>query len=248
MQPRYSEFCRRRRLARERRLLRGHRAGLAGRRALLLRSAPRERVMRELALVGLVALVFGLGSYYATGQLDALRAAEPGGRRRSRWRRAAVLALRRLRFAAGSHSRRLLLRGLLGVAAALALAVALERAAAWSGLRATPPSSAASSWPRRRARRWPSCRASCGDALSTTASTRAPGTPGSCSRAWRSRAACRCASGCSTTAPEELERFEVAASNTVVLELGVALRDRRTTARGHALRGALPAARRRATA
>ena len=48
---------------------------------------------------------------------------------------AAALALRRLRFAAGSHSRRLLLRGLLGVAGALALAVALERAAAWSGLR-----------------------------------------------------------------------------------------------------------------
>jgi len=40
-----------------------------------------------------------------------------------------------LRFAAGSHSRRVLLRGLLGVAGALVLAVALERLAVWSGLR-----------------------------------------------------------------------------------------------------------------
>jgi hypothetical protein len=90
--------------------------------------------MRELALIGAVALVFGLGSFYATRQpsafvllnlaVGALALAAAAG-----------LAFRGVRFAAGSHSRRLLLRGLLRVAGALVLAVGLERAAAWSGLR-----------------------------------------------------------------------------------------------------------------
>jgi hypothetical protein len=85
--------------------------------------------MRELALIGLIALGFGLGSYQATGELTGfavlnLVVGTLG------LAAAAGLALRRLRFAAGSHSRRVLLRGALGVAGALALAVALERAAA----------------------------------------------------------------------------------------------------------------------
>jgi ABC-type uncharacterized transport system involved in gliding motility auxiliary subunit len=90
--------------------------------------------MRALALAGLIALAFGLGSYYATGErtpfatlnlaAGALALAAAG-----------AFALRRLRFAAGSHSRRVLLRGLLGVAAAIAGAIALERAAAWTGWR-----------------------------------------------------------------------------------------------------------------
>ena len=90
--------------------------------------------MRALALAGLIALAFGLGSYYATGE-RTLYATLNLGAGALALAAAALLALRRLRFAAGSHSRRVLLRGLLGVAGALALAIALERAAAWSGWR-----------------------------------------------------------------------------------------------------------------
>jgi hypothetical protein len=90
--------------------------------------------MRELALLGLVALAFGLGSYYSTRQLTAFSALNLAAGALALVA-AAGLALRRLRFPAGSHSRRVLLRGLLGVAGALALAILLERAAAWSGLR-----------------------------------------------------------------------------------------------------------------
>ena len=91
--------------------------------------------MRALALAGLIAIAFGLGSYYATGALThyATLNLSTGALALAA---AALIALRRLRFAAGSHSRRVLLRGLLGVAGALALAIALERAATWTGWRA----------------------------------------------------------------------------------------------------------------
>jgi ABC-type uncharacterized transport system involved in gliding motility auxiliary subunit len=64
--------------------------------------------MRELALAGFVALGFGLGSYYATGDLGTFSVVN--------------LLL-------------VILRGLLGIAVALALGVGLERAASWSELR-----------------------------------------------------------------------------------------------------------------
>jgi len=175
--------------------------------------------MRELALVGLVALGFGLGSFYATRELTAFAGLNLALGTLA-LATAAGLALRRLRFAAGSHSRRLLLRGLLGVAGALALAVALERAAAWSGLR--------------------------GDLTFERSFELAPATlkalaeiPGelkatlyydrfdprarhtrlllaSLARSGRVRVGERLLSD----SPEEQDRFEIAGSNTVVLELG----------------------------
>ncbi len=90
--------------------------------------------MRALALAGLIALAFGLGSYYATGERTLFASLNLAAAALA-LATAALLALSQLRFAAGSHSRRVLLRGLLGVAGALALALALERAAAWSGWR-----------------------------------------------------------------------------------------------------------------
>ncbi len=67
--------------------------------------------MRELGLAGLVAIVFGLGSYYATRDVGSFSLLNLG---------AGALALlvaliggaRRLRLVRGPHSRRVLLRGL----------------------------------------------------------------------------------------------------------------------------------------
>jgi hypothetical protein len=89
--------------------------------------------MRELALAGFVALGFGLGSYYATGELATFSVV-------NLLLGAAALLLaiaagaRRLSFAGGPHSRPVILRGLLGIAVALA----------WTG----PSSSASRSHPR----------------------------------------------------------------------------------------------------
>ncbi len=84
--------------------------------------------MRELALVGLVAVVFGLGSFWATDHFGAFSALNLA---------AGALALlaalglgaRRLRAVGGPHSRPLIARGLFWIGAALAVAVAAERAA-----------------------------------------------------------------------------------------------------------------------
>jgi hypothetical protein len=91
--------------------------------------------MREIAVAGLIAFAFGLGSYHATRELTPFTVLNLAAGALA-LAAAALLALRRLRFASGSHSRRVLLRGLLGILAALALAVGLERAASWSGWRA----------------------------------------------------------------------------------------------------------------
>jgi hypothetical protein len=91
-------------------------------------------VTRELALVGLVALLFGLGSYYATDEFGTFSAANLA------LGAAALLAAlgagaRRLRALRGPHARRVVARGCLRVAAALTVAVGLERAAARADLR-----------------------------------------------------------------------------------------------------------------
>jgi hypothetical protein len=91
-------------------------------------------VTRELALVGIAALAFGLGSFYAVGELGAFSAANLG---------LAALALlgalasgaRRLRSAGGPDARRIAARGALRIAGALALAVGLERTAALAEVR-----------------------------------------------------------------------------------------------------------------
>ena len=85
--------------------------------------------MRELGLAGLVAILFGLGSYYAAREFGAFSVANLvlGS---LALLLAAALGARRLRFAGGPHSRAVILRGLGLVAAALTLGVALERGAA----------------------------------------------------------------------------------------------------------------------
>jgi hypothetical protein len=175
--------------------------------------------MRALALAALIALGFGLGSYYATGERSLyatlnLAAGALAGLA------ALALALRRLRFAAGSHSRRVLLRGGLGIAAALALAVGLERAAAWTGWRgdltfeqsfelapATRKALASLDGPLRATlyhdRFDPRARGS--RLLLETLAQAGPVEV-------RERLL--------SEAPDEVERFGVASSNAVVLELG----------------------------
>lgn len=84
--------------------------------------------MRELALVGLVAVLFGLGSFWATdhfGAFSALNLAAGGLALLA----ALGLGARRLGAVGGPHSRPLIARGLFGIGAALAVAVAAERAA-----------------------------------------------------------------------------------------------------------------------
>jgi gliding motility-associatede transport system auxiliary component len=84
--------------------------------------------MRELALVGLVAVLFGLGSYWATDHFGVFSAVNllAGG---CALLVALGLGARRLRALGGPHSRPVIARGLLGIAAALAVAVAAERLA-----------------------------------------------------------------------------------------------------------------------
>jgi hypothetical protein len=175
--------------------------------------------MRELALIGVIALAFGLGAYQAIRELATfvLLNLAVGSLALAA---AAGLALRRLRFAAGSHSRRVLLRGLLGVAGALALAVGLERAAVWSGLRGDLTF-------ERSFELAPATRKALADLPGELTATlyldrfdpRARHTRlllASLAEAGRVKVRERLLS----EAPEELDRFGIATSNTVVLELG----------------------------
>jgi hypothetical protein len=90
--------------------------------------------MRELGLAGLVAIVFGLGSYYISRDFGAFSVINLGAGSLAVLV-ALALGARRLSFVGGPHSRPVLLRGLAWIAVALALGAGLERAAAGSGLR-----------------------------------------------------------------------------------------------------------------
>ncbi len=90
--------------------------------------------MRELALLGTIALAFGLGSFYATDHFGAFSAVNVVGGGLALLA-AVALGLRRLRFVGGRHSRPILLRGLGWIALALVVAVAAERTAARSEVR-----------------------------------------------------------------------------------------------------------------
>lgn len=89
--------------------------------------------MRELALGGLIAIAFGMGSYYATDHFGVFSYANVilGGLALTV---AAVRALFRVRGASAPAFRRVLVRGLLGILAAALLGAALERAAYHSGI------------------------------------------------------------------------------------------------------------------
>ena len=84
--------------------------------------------MRELGLAGLVAIVFGLGSFYATDHFGAFSLVNvvAGGLAVAG---ALALGARRLRVVGGRHSRPVILRGLALIAGAAAIGMALERAA-----------------------------------------------------------------------------------------------------------------------
>ena len=90
--------------------------------------------MRELALAGLIALGFGLGAFTMTGELGVFGAVNLAGGGLALLVAGAASA-RRFSFAGGPQSRRVVAIGLLRVVVALALAVGLERAAAWAGIR-----------------------------------------------------------------------------------------------------------------
>ncbi|MGI9590797.1 MAG: Gldg family protein [Myxococcota bacterium] len=90
--------------------------------------------MRELGLAGLVAIVFGLGSYYATREVGAFSLLNLGAGSLALLVALAIGA-RRLRFAGGPHVRPVLLRGVAWIVGAVVLGVALERGADASGAR-----------------------------------------------------------------------------------------------------------------
>ena len=90
--------------------------------------------MRELAVVGFVALAFGLFSFHATGHVGAFSIAN-GALGAAALLVCGAVGAGRLRALGGPHWRRAVLRGLLGVIGAMLAAVALERAATVADLR-----------------------------------------------------------------------------------------------------------------
>lgn len=90
--------------------------------------------MRELALIGLVAVLAGIGSYYGIGEMSAFAGINLAGGGLA-LTVALGLRARRLRDAGGPHARAVVLRGLALIAAAFVLGIGLERAAAVSGVR-----------------------------------------------------------------------------------------------------------------
>jgi hypothetical protein len=90
-------------------------------------------LMRELALGGLIAITFGMGSYYATDHFGVFNYANVilGGLAIAF---AAARGLSRLRGASAPAFRGVLIRGVLGILAAALLGTALERAANYSGI------------------------------------------------------------------------------------------------------------------
>ncbi|MGH0032834.1 MAG: Gldg family protein [Myxococcota bacterium] len=84
--------------------------------------------MRELALAGVVAILFGLGTFYATDHFGAFSWVNLVGGGLALLL-AVALGARRLRFTGGRHAWPVLGRGLGLVLAALALAVGMERVA-----------------------------------------------------------------------------------------------------------------------
>jgi hypothetical protein len=90
--------------------------------------------MRELALTGLIAIGFGLGSFYATDHLGVFSVVNLTGGSAALLA-ALAMGARRVRFVGGAHSRPVVLRGLGRIVLALGVAVAAERAAHFSGLR-----------------------------------------------------------------------------------------------------------------
>jgi len=175
--------------------------------------------MRALALIGVVALAFGLGSYQATGERTPFATANLAAAALALGL-ALALALRRLRFAAGSHSRRVLARGAFWIVAALALAVGLERAAVLSGWRSDLTF-------EQRFELAPATRKALAELPEPLRATLYHDRFDPRTRATRLLLESLAQAGpvevqvrLLADAPEEVDRFGVASSNSVVLELG----------------------------
>ncbi|MDH3212795.1 MAG: Gldg family protein [Myxococcales bacterium] len=84
--------------------------------------------MRGLALTGVIALSFGLGSFYATGHFGVFSAVNLALGSLALLA-ATVAGVRRIRRIGGPHSRPVILRGALLIVAAFALALVLEQSA-----------------------------------------------------------------------------------------------------------------------
>ncbi|MCH2173053.1 GldG family protein [Myxococcota bacterium] len=90
--------------------------------------------MREWALIGSVALLFGLGSFYATDHFGAFSVANLAIGTVALLV-AAITALSRLSQLGGIYSRPVIVRGLLLITGAMALGTGLERAAQYADIR-----------------------------------------------------------------------------------------------------------------
>jgi len=89
--------------------------------------------MLALAFSGLVAITFGLASFYATDHFGLYASANIAGGSVA-LAIGAVLGARRARGAGGPHARAVIARGLTRILFCLLLAVTIERVAAWSGV------------------------------------------------------------------------------------------------------------------
>ena len=90
--------------------------------------------MRELAVIGFVALFFGLLSFHATGHFGVFSVVN-GALGAAALLVSGAAGARRLRALSGPHWRRAVFRGLLGVVGAMLAAVTLERVASVADLR-----------------------------------------------------------------------------------------------------------------
>jgi len=176
-------------------------------------------MMRVLALVGMIAVAFGLGSFYATQHFGAFSSVNL-----ALGSLALIAALaagaRRIRRIGGPHSRPVILRGALVVIAALGSAVALERAASHSHVQFD--------WTGEgRFELSPATLKACGELDGSVTATlyRAEGDP----RTRRTRLLLqRLAQVCPLAvderlldeAPEEEDRYAIGTSNTVVFAIG----------------------------
>ncbi len=174
----------------------------------------------QLAYIGVLMLVFGLGSFYATEHFAAFNIVNVIGGAAALIA-AAVGGLRRLRFGGGPHARRVVTRGVLTVVAATALGSAFERAAHFANIQFD--------WTfERQFELSEATRKACADLGSGLRATlyHDPSDP----RTRRTRLLLRTlASECemeirSQTLDHDsidVDRFEIGSSNTVVIEYGV---------------------------
>ncbi|MFP8879355.1 MAG: Gldg family protein, partial [Myxococcota bacterium] len=174
----------------------------------------------QLAYIGALMLVFGLGSFYATEHFAAFNIVNVigGG---TALVAAAIGGLRRLRFGGGPHARRVVTRGVLTIVVVVVLGTAMERAAHFANIQYD--------WTfERYFELSDATRKACADLGSGLRATlyHDPADP----RTRQTRLLLRTlASDCEMEVRSEnldhdsidVDRFEIGSSNTVVIEHGV---------------------------